>query len=242
MESEEGSLVLLKVSPWKGLTRFGKKGKPSPRYVGPFKILKHIGKIAFELALPPHMEHIHNIFHVSMLKKYNPDFSIRGLAKSKSAPSRMVLDVLQSPPASSMAAVMAAGGGGGRWCNSVVTAFLNQVRSVPVEAGGKGSAKKDLNNQRNTFCDILDYLEDGYSPETSIKIGGESLNTMTWSQLIQLNNLKQFLAGDFVKQMQDNEVLHDIFGFSPKRKLFSARERSGWWSRGESEANSSISF
>ncbi|KAL8100540.1 hypothetical protein AgCh_032700 [Apium graveolens] len=73
MEFEEGSLVLLKVSPWKGLTRFGKKGKLSPRYVGPFEILKRVGKVAYELALPPHMEHIHNIFHVSMLKKYNPD-------------------------------------------------------------------------------------------------------------------------------------------------------------------------
>ncbi|XP_074373866.1 uncharacterized protein LOC141714233 [Apium graveolens] len=73
MEFEEGSLVLLKVSPWKGLTRFGKKGKLSPRYVGPFEILKRVGKVAYELALPPHMEHIYNVFHVSMLKKYNPD-------------------------------------------------------------------------------------------------------------------------------------------------------------------------
>ncbi|KAL8089701.1 hypothetical protein AgCh_039255 [Apium graveolens] len=73
IEFEEGSLVLLKVSPWKGLTRFGKKGKLSPRYVGPFENLKRVGKVAYELALPPHMEHIHNIFRVSMLKKYNPD-------------------------------------------------------------------------------------------------------------------------------------------------------------------------
>ncbi|KAL8094138.1 hypothetical protein AgCh_035848 [Apium graveolens] len=73
MEFEEGNLVLLKVSPWKGLTRFGKKGKLSPRYVGPFEILKFVSKVAYELALPPHMEHIHNVFHVSMLKKYNPD-------------------------------------------------------------------------------------------------------------------------------------------------------------------------
>ncbi|KAL8134605.1 hypothetical protein AgCh_009578 [Apium graveolens] len=73
MKFEEGNLVLLKVLPWKGLTRFGKKGKLSLRYVGPFEILKRVGKVAYELALPPHMEHIHNIFHVSMLKKYNPD-------------------------------------------------------------------------------------------------------------------------------------------------------------------------
>ncbi|KAL8146288.1 hypothetical protein AgCh_004148 [Apium graveolens] len=57
------------------LARFGKKGKLSPRYVGSFEILKRDGKVAYELALPPHMEHIHNVFHVSMLKKYNPDSS-----------------------------------------------------------------------------------------------------------------------------------------------------------------------
>ena len=70
---EPGEPVLLKVSPWKGLTRFGKKGKISPKFVGPFKILKPVRKVAYELALLPHMQHIHNVFHVSMLKKYNPD-------------------------------------------------------------------------------------------------------------------------------------------------------------------------
>ncbi|KAL1813982.1 uncharacterized protein LOC108227977 [Daucus carota subsp. sativus] len=103
--------------------------------------------------------------------------------------------------------------------------ILNQVKSLSVEAGGKGSAKKDLNSQRNTFRDILEFLEDGFSPETSMKIGGESLNTTSWSQLIQLNFLKHFLGGGFVKQMQDNEVLHDIFGFSPKRKLLSGTQK-----------------
>jgi len=73
MEFEIGEAVLLKVSPWKGLSRFGKKGKLSPRYVGPFEILKRVGKVAYELALPPHMQHIHNVFHVSMLKRYLPD-------------------------------------------------------------------------------------------------------------------------------------------------------------------------
>jgi len=73
VEFEDGEAVLLKVSPWKGLSRFGKKGKLSPRYVGPFEILRRVGKVAYELALPPQMEHIHNVFHVSMLKKYNPD-------------------------------------------------------------------------------------------------------------------------------------------------------------------------
>ena len=74
-EFKVGEKVLLKISPWKGIMRFGKKGKLSPRYIGPFKILKRVGMIAYELALPPQMQHIHNVFHVSMLRKYNPDAS-----------------------------------------------------------------------------------------------------------------------------------------------------------------------
>ncbi|MFQ6628713.1 hypothetical protein Gotur_007068 [Gossypium turneri] len=65
--------------------------------------------------------------------------------------------------------------------------ILNQVRDLSVEAGGKGSAKKDLNYQRSLFKDVLEFLEDGYCPETSMKIGGESLQTSTWSQLIQVS-------------------------------------------------------
>lgn len=96
--------------------------------------------------------------------------------------------------------------------------IINQVRDLSAEAGGKGSAKKDLNNQRNLFRDILEFIEDGYCPETSVKIGGDSLSTSSWSQLIQLNFLKHFLAGGFIKHMQDNEFLHDVFGFAPKKK------------------------
>ncbi|OWM80637.1 hypothetical protein CDL15_Pgr006667 [Punica granatum] len=95
---------------------------------------------------------------------------------------------------------------------------LNQVRTLSVEAGGKGSAKKDLTSQRNLFKDVLEFLEDGYSPESSMKIGGESLQTSSWSQLIQLNFIKHFLGGGFVKHMQENDFLHDVFGFTPKKK------------------------
>ncbi|XP_074323353.1 uncharacterized protein LOC141660280 [Apium graveolens] len=73
IEFEVGEAVLLKFSPWKGLSRFGKRGKLSPRYIGPFEILRHVGKVAYELALPPHIQQIHNVFHVSMLKCYLPD-------------------------------------------------------------------------------------------------------------------------------------------------------------------------
>ncbi|XP_075485070.1 uncharacterized protein LOC142524836 [Primulina tabacum] len=102
--------------------------------------------------------------------------------------------------------------------------ILNQVRSLSSEAGGKGSAKKDLNSQRNTFRDILDFLEDGYTPEMSMKIGGDSLNTCTWAELIQLNFLKHFLGGGFVKHMQENHFLQDALGFTPKKKLLSGVE------------------
>ena len=53
VQFEPGDKVLLKISPWKGLTRFGKKGKLSPRYIGPFEVLRRVRKVAYELALPP---------------------------------------------------------------------------------------------------------------------------------------------------------------------------------------------
>jgi len=63
----------LKVSPTKGHTRFGLKGKLSPRYIGPFQILERVGETAYRLALPPQLEKVHNVFHVSMLRKYTGD-------------------------------------------------------------------------------------------------------------------------------------------------------------------------
>ena len=65
-----GYMVMLKVSPWKGVTRFGKKGKLSPRYVGPFKVIKIVGTQAFKLDLPQELQGVHDTFHVSYLKKY----------------------------------------------------------------------------------------------------------------------------------------------------------------------------
>ncbi|KAL5539960.1 hypothetical protein UlMin_045183 [Ulmus minor] len=68
-----GDKVFLKVAPMKGVMRFGKRGKLSPRFVGPFEILERIGDLAYRVALPPAMSGIHNVFHVSMLRKYTPD-------------------------------------------------------------------------------------------------------------------------------------------------------------------------
>ncbi|WRX26831.1 Integrase [Theobroma cacao] len=73
LEFQVGDHVFLKVSPTKGVMRFGKKGKLSPRYIGPFEILKRVGVVAYRLALLPDLSNIHPVFHVSMLRKYNPD-------------------------------------------------------------------------------------------------------------------------------------------------------------------------
>ena len=60
----------MKVSPFRGLIRFGKKGKLSPRFIGPFKILKRVGAKAYRLVLPPSIIAVHDVYHVSMLRKY----------------------------------------------------------------------------------------------------------------------------------------------------------------------------
>ena len=69
LEFEVGDWVYLKISPMKGVMRFGKKGKLSPGYVGPYEILKRVEKVAYELKLPIELASVHPLFHISMLKK-----------------------------------------------------------------------------------------------------------------------------------------------------------------------------
>ncbi|XP_028127582.1 uncharacterized protein LOC114324057 [Camellia sinensis] len=69
---EVGDHVFLKVQPRRGATRFGKKGKLAPQCVGPFEILSKVGEVAYRLALSPQLAGVHNVFHISMLRKYEP--------------------------------------------------------------------------------------------------------------------------------------------------------------------------
>ncbi|XP_070011432.1 uncharacterized protein [Nicotiana sylvestris] len=64
-----GDKVFLQVSPMKGVMQFGKRGKLSPRFIGPYKIPDRVGAVAYRLTLPPELSFIHLVFHVSMLRK-----------------------------------------------------------------------------------------------------------------------------------------------------------------------------
>ncbi|GJX16232.1 hypothetical protein Tco_0217064 [Tanacetum coccineum] len=73
MEFEVGDRVMLKVSLWKGVVQFGKRGKLNPRYVRHFKVLAKVGKVAYKLELPQEFSRVHHTFHVSNLKKCYAD-------------------------------------------------------------------------------------------------------------------------------------------------------------------------
>ncbi|XP_075523974.1 uncharacterized protein LOC142556397 [Primulina tabacum] len=79
LEFEVGDHVFVKIAPLNGIMRFGRKGKLSPRFIGPFEILDRIGEREYRLALPPDLDRVHNVFHVSMLRKYisNPSHVLK---------------------------------------------------------------------------------------------------------------------------------------------------------------------
>ena len=75
LEFEVGDHIFLKVMPKRGVVRFGKPGKLSPTFIGPFEILERVGTIAYRLALQPSMSGVQEVFHVSMLRRYTPDLA-----------------------------------------------------------------------------------------------------------------------------------------------------------------------
>ena len=70
IEYEVSDKVFLKVSPWRKVLRFGKKGKLNPKFIGPYEVLERVGPIAYRLALLPELAKLHDVFHVSMLRRY----------------------------------------------------------------------------------------------------------------------------------------------------------------------------
>ena len=75
LEFEVGDHVFLKVMPKRGVVRLSKRGKLSPLFIRPFKILERVGTVAYWLALPPSMSGVHEVFYVSMLRRYTPDLA-----------------------------------------------------------------------------------------------------------------------------------------------------------------------
>ena len=75
IEYKVGDKAFLKVSPWRKILWLGKKGKLTPRFIGPSEILERIGPVAYRLALPPELAKLHNVFHISMLRRYRFDES-----------------------------------------------------------------------------------------------------------------------------------------------------------------------
>ncbi|KAI4387128.1 hypothetical protein MLD38_004982 [Melastoma candidum] len=77
LEFEVGGRVYLRLSPMKSMFRMGKAHKLSPRYIGPYEITERVGKVAYRVAIPPELSHCHDVFHVSMLRKHEPDLESR---------------------------------------------------------------------------------------------------------------------------------------------------------------------
>ena len=73
LEFDVGDHVFLKVMPKRGVVRFDKQGKLAPSYIGPFEVLERVGTVAYQLVLPSSLSSVHEVFHISMLRKYTPN-------------------------------------------------------------------------------------------------------------------------------------------------------------------------
>ncbi|XP_078155220.1 interferon-related developmental regulator family protein / IFRD protein family [Carex rostrata] len=90
-----------------------------------------------------------------------------------------------------------------------------QIDALSSEAGGKGADKKNLNDQRELFQKIWDYVKDNWNPEETVKVSSKlgMLRVSSWTELVQLNFLRRFLGRGFLKHAQGNSLLHEIFNF-----------------------------
>ncbi|XP_008805682.1 interferon-related developmental regulator 1 [Phoenix dactylifera] len=114
------------------------------------------------------------------------------------------------------------------YMQSMKAKISGQIYNLSMEAGGKGADKKNLNDQRDLFQKIWDFVQVGERPEVSLRISSKRniLRTSTWSQLIQLNFLKRYLGRGFLKHAQENELLHDVFEYTvDKTESLSAKEK-----------------
>ncbi|XP_074282940.1 uncharacterized protein LOC141607487 [Silene latifolia] len=94
IELEVGDKVLLKMSFMRGVMRFGKRGKLSQKFIGPYEILDRIGEVAYRLALPPSLDRVNNVFHVSQLRKYvnDPSYVLEDESLTYAEVSKEILD------------------------------------------------------------------------------------------------------------------------------------------------------
>ncbi|WVZ57347.1 hypothetical protein U9M48_007741 [Paspalum notatum var. saurae] len=112
------------------------------------------------------------------------------------------------------------------------------VYNLSMEAGGRGADKKNLNDQRDLFQRISDFIKSGECPEESLRISAKNgiLRVTSWRESIQLNYLRRFLGRGFLKHAQDNDLLHDIFDIkidrtenmsNTEKKIFRSEEEKG---------------
>lgn len=112
------------------------------------------------------------------------------------------------------------------------------VYSLSMEAGGRGADKKNLNDQRDLFQRISDFIKSGECPEESLRISGKNgiLRVTSWRESIQLNYMRRFLGRGFLKHSQDNDLLHEVFDIkidrtenmsATEKKMFRSGEEKG---------------